>query len=141
MKTLLVMVLTMGLAVASVEAHDDDNDKRREARRALLVWSDDEQPRSVGWLQGLGITPEQWGQLKAQRLKTRRVMKLAHSALEDSIKVILTEEQQAALKERREGMRQRAKQWSGRRHKALPNRHKLHEKWKEWHEKAHNDEE
>ena len=131
----------MGIAVASVEAHDDDNDNRREARRALLVWSDDEQPRSVGWLQGLGITPEQWGELKAQRLKARRVMKLAHSALEDSIKVILTEEQQAALKERREGMRQRAKQWRGRRHKALPNRHKLHEKWEEWHEKAHNKEE
>ena len=139
MKTLLIMVLTMGIAVASVDAHDDD--KRREARRALLVWSDEEQPKPTGWLQGLGITPEQWGQLKAQRLKARRVMKLAHSALEDSIKVILTEEQQAALKERREGMRQRAKQWRGRRHKALPNRHKLHEKWEEWHEKAHNKEE
>ena len=91
MKTLLIMVLTMGLAVASVEAHDDDNDKRREARRALLVWSDEEQPKPTGWLQGLGITPEQWGQLKAQRLKDRRVMKLVHRDLEESIKVILTE--------------------------------------------------
>ena len=139
MKTLLIMVLAMGVAVASVDAHDDD--KRREARRALLVWADEEQPKPMEWLQGLGITSEQWGQLKAQRLKARRVMKLVHSDLEDSIKVILTEEQRAALKERREGMRQRAKQWRGRRHKALPNRHKLHEDWKDWHEKAHNKEE
>ena len=139
MKTLLIMVLTMGLAVASVDAHDDD--KRREARRALLVWADEEQPKPMEWLQGLGITSEQWGQLKAQRLKARRVMKLVHSDLEDSIKVILTKEQITALKEHREKMRQRAKQWRGRRHKALPNRHKLHEDWKDWHEKAHNKEE
>ena len=129
----------MGVAVASVDAHDDD--KRREARRALLVWADEEQPKPMEWLQGLGITSEQWGQLKAQRLKARRVMKLVHSDLEDSIKVILTEEQRAALKEHREKMKQRAKQWRGRRHKALPNRHKLHEDWKDWHEKAHNKEE
>ena len=91
MKTLLIMVLAMGVAVASVDAHDDD--KRREARRALLVWADEEQPKPMEWLQGLGITSEQWGQLKAQRLKARRVMKLVHSDLEDSIKVILTKEQ------------------------------------------------
>ena len=139
MKTLLIMVLAMGVAVASVDAHDDD--KRREARRALLVWADEEQPKPMEWLQGLGITSEQWGQLKAQRLKARRVMKLVHSDLEDSIKVILTKEQRTALKEHREKMRQRAKQWRGRRHKALPNRHKLHEDWKDWHEKAHNKEE
>ena len=139
MKTLLIMVLAMGVAVASVDAHDDD--KRREARRALLVWADEEQPKPMEWLQGLGITSEQWGQLKAQRLKARRVMKLVHSDLEDSIKVILTKEQRTALKEHREKMKQRAKQWRGRRHKALPNRHKLHEDWKDWHEKAHNKEE
>ena len=133
------MVLAMGVAVASVDAHDDD--KRREARRALLVWADEEQPKPMEWLQGLGITSEQWGQLKAQRLKARRVMKLVHSDLEDSIKVILTKEQRTALKEHREKMKQRAKQWRGRRHKALPNRHKLHEDWKDWHEKAHNKEE
>ena len=125
MKTLLIMVLTMGLAVASVEAQDE----KAQGRRGVLVELD-EQPREGKWLKGLGITPEQWGNLKAERLKFRRVMKLARNDLEDSIKVILRPEQLKALEERREKMRQRAERWKQGRNGSRPHRHKLPEEWK-----------
>ena len=118
MKTLLIMVLTMGLAVASVEAQDE----KAQGRRGVLVELD-EQPREGKWLKGLGITPEQWGNLKAERLKFRRVMKLARNDLEDSIKVILRPEQLKALEERREKMRQRAERWKQGRNGSRPHRH------------------
>ena len=127
MKTLLIMVLTMGLAVASVEAQDE----KAQGRRGVLVELD-EQPREGKWLKGLGITPEQWGNLKAERLKFSRVMKLARNDLEDSIKVILRPEQLKALEERREKMRQRAERWKQGRNGSRPHRHKLPEEWKEW---------
>ena len=127
MKTLLIMVLTMGLAVASVEAQDE----KAQGRRGVLVELD-EQPREGKWLKGLGITPEQWGNLKAERLKFRRVMKLARTNLEDSVKVILRPEQLEALQERREKMRQRAERWKQGRNGSRPHRHKLPEEWKEW---------
>ena len=129
MRRLLIMVLTMGLAVASVEAQDDE--QKAQGRRGVLVELD-EQPREGKWLRGLGITPEQWGSLKAERLKFRRVMKLARTNLEDSVKVILRPEQLEALQERREKMRQRAERWKQGRHGSRPHRHKLPEEWKEW---------
>ena len=126
----------MGLAVASVEAQDE----KAQGRRGVLVELD-EQPREGKWLKGLGITPEQWGNLKAERLKFRRVMKLARTDLEDSIKVILRPEQREALEERREKMKQRAERWKHRKHGSRPHLHKLHERWKEWHEKEHSNKE
>ena len=128
----------MGLAVTSVNAQDPPKrltdcqipQPAAVAKRALTQQNFPQPHRGV-W-DSLDINPQQWGKIKAERIKFGRVMKLARTDLEDSIKVILRPEQLEALEERREKMKQRAERWKQGRHGSRPHRHKLPEEWKEW---------
>jgi len=124
MKTLLTMVLTIGLSLTSAMAQDPP--KRvtdcqipqpiimpgGAIAKRVLAQQNFPQPHR-GLLDSLDINIEQWGRIKAERIKFGRVMKLASSDLGDSINVILRPEQLEALLERKEIMKQRTKRWRG----------------------------
>jgi hypothetical protein len=134
------MVLTMGLAMTSVNAQDppkrltDCQIPQPSAKRGLTQQNFPQLHR--GLLDSLDINNEQWGRIKAERIKFGRVMKLASNDLGDSVKAILRPEQLEALQERKEIMNQRAERWRGNKHGVRPHHHKLPEGWKNWDDAA-----
>jgi len=151
MKTLLTMVLTIGLSLTSAIAQeppqrvtDCDNTEVAALAKRGLIHQNFPQPHR-GLLGRLDISPEQWGRIKAERIKFGRVMKIARNDLGDSINAILTPEQQEALKDKREEWRLKAEQWRGERgdrgkngrgHRRGNRRHNLPEEWKTWDDDA-----
>ena len=130
MKTLLTMVLTIGLSLTSAMAQDPP--KRvtdcqipqpiimpgGAIAKRVLAQQNFPQPHR-GLLDSLDINIEQWGRIKAERIKFGRVMKLASSDLGDSINVILRPDQLEALQERKEIMKQRAERWRGKQNRKV----------------------
>ena len=81
--------------------------------KSVLAQQDFHQPHRGLLMDSLSINTEQWGRIKAERIKFGLVMKLASIDLGDSVKAILRPEQLEALRERKEIMKQRAERWSG----------------------------
>jgi len=151
MKTLLTMVLTIGLSLTSAIAQEppkrladcDNTEVPALTRRGAT--QENYLPRHRGWLGDLDINSQQWDRIKAERIKFGQVMKIARNDLGDSINAILTPEQQEALKDKREEWRLKAEQWRGERrdrgkngkgHRRGNRRHNLPEEWKTWDDDA-----
>ena len=151
MKILLTMVLTMGMAVTTAIAQDPPKrvcnaDEAAKGRRGKLVDLTEQSQQNVpkqrrNWLGEMEISTAQWGLIKAERQKFGVVMKAARESMMGQINVILTPEQQEALRGKREEWRLKAEQWrehrgergkNDRGHRHGHRRHKLPEEWKTW---------
>ena len=141
MKILLTMVLAMGLCVSSLEAQHGLPVATEESLTELSEERATKHGRN--WLRGLELTTEQWGLIKIERQKFGASMKLARNGMREQLNIILTPEQQEALKAKREGRRNnRALRglWrnvngneKGHRRGHRPN---LPEEWKIWDDEA-----
>ena len=143
MKILLTMVLAMGLCVSSLEAQQDLRVATEESLTEQSQQDATKQRRH--WLGEMDISTEQWGLIKAERQKFGVVMKAARESMMGQINVILTPEQQEALRGKREEWRLKAEQWRAARgdsgkndrgHRRGHRRHKLPEEWKTWDDDA-----
>jgi len=142
MKTLLTMVLTIGLSLTSALAQEppkrltDCDNTEVSALASRGTTQQNPLQRHRGWLGSLDINSQQWDRIKAERIKFGQVMKLARNDLGDSINVILRPDQLEALQERKEIMKQRVERWRGNKHGAKRHRHKMPEEWKNWDDAA-----
>ena len=102
MKILLTMVLAMGLCISSINAQ-----KLEIATEETLTELSQERATKHGrnWFRGINLTTEQWGLIKIERYKFGASMKLAREGMRKQINIILTPEQQEALKAKREEWR------------------------------------
>ena len=139
MKILLTMVLAMGLCISSINAQELEI-----ATEETLTELSQERATKHGrngrtWLRGLDLTTEQWGLIKIERQKFGASMKLARDGMREQINIILTPEQQEALKAKRTDRRNnralrglwRSENGRERGHRR-GNRPKLPEEWKNW---------
>ena len=114
MKTLLTMVLTMGLAVSSTSAQEppqrltDCTSIKVPAIPSRVLLQQNAPKLHRGWLGRMDISKEQWGMIKAERQKFGSAMKVARDNMMGQINIILTPEQQEALREQQKVRRQRA---------------------------------
>ena len=114
MKTLLTMVLTMGLAVSSTSAQEppqrltDCTSIKVPAIPNRVLLQQNAPKLHRGWLGRMDISKEQWGMIKAERQKFGSAMKVARDNMRGQINIILTPQQQEALRERQEVRRQMA---------------------------------
>ena len=136
MKILLTMVLAMGLCISSINAQELEI-----ATEETLTELSQERATKHGrnWFRGVNLTTEQWGLIKIERQKFGASMKLARYSMQEQIKLILTPEQQEALKAKREEWRNKRalrglwRSENGReRGYRRGNRPKLPEEWKNW---------
>ena len=136
MKILLTMVLAMGLCISSINAQELEI-----ATEETLTELSQERATKHGrnWFRGVNLTTEQWGLIKIERQKFGASMKLARDSMQEQIKLILTPEQQEALKAKREEWRNKRtlrglwRSENGReRGYRRGNRAKLPEEWKNW---------
>ena len=136
MKILLTMVLAMGLCISSINAQELEI-----ATEETLTELSQERATKHGrnWFRGVNLTTEQWGLIKIERHKFGASMKLAREGMRKQINIILTPEQQEALKAKREEWRNkrtlrglwRSENGRERGHRR-GNRPKLPEEWKNW---------
>ena len=143
MKILLTMVLAMGLCISSINAQELEI-----ATEETLTELSQERATKHGrhgrtWLRGLDLTTEQWGLIKIERQKFGASMKLARDSMQVQINIILTPEQQEALKAKREEWRNKRTQrglWrsvnGSERGYRRGNRLKFPEEWKNWEPEA-----
>ena len=146
-----VLTILMGLMAGGVIAQEppkrvtdcDNVEAPTLAKRGLIQQNFPQLNR--GLLQSLDISTEQWGMIKAERQKFGSAMKVARDNMMGQINIILTPEQQEALKSKREEWRLKAAQWradrgergkNGRGHRRGHRRHKLPEEWKTWDDAA-----
>jgi len=136
MKTLLTMVLTIGLSLTSAIAQeppqrvtDCDNTEVAALAKRGLIHQNFPQPHR-GLLGRLDISSEQWGRIKAERIKFGRVMKIARNDLGDSINVILSPEQREALRSQRKNRRHKGNMH--RHHHNNIRKHGVPAEWKNW---------
>jgi hypothetical protein len=114
MKTLLTMVLTMGLAVSSTSAQEppqrltDCTSIKVPAIPSRVLLQQNTPKLHRGWLGRMDVSKEQWGMIKAERQKFGSAMKVARDNMMGQINIILTPEQQEALREQQEVRHQRA---------------------------------
>ena len=140
MKILLTMVFAMGLCISSLDAQD-----LPVATEESLTELSEERATKHGrnWLRGVEITTEQWGLIKIERQKFGASMKLARDGMREQLNIILTPEQQEALKAKREGRRNnralrglwRNVNGNGKGHRR-GHRPNLPEEWKIWDDEA-----
>lgn len=143
MKILLTMVLAMGLCISSINAQELEI-----ATEETLTELSQERATKHGrngrtWLRGLDLTTEQWGLIKIERQKFGASMKLARDGMREQLNIILTPEQQEALKAKREGRRNnralrglwRNVNGNGKGHRR-GHRPNLPEEWKIWDDEA-----
>ena len=136
MKILLTMVFAMGLCISSLDAQE-----LPVATEESLTELSEERATKHGrnWLRGIDLTTEQWGLIKIERQKFGASMKLARDGMREQINIILTPEQQEALKAKRTDRRNnralrglwRSENGRERGHRR-GNRPKLPEEWKNW---------
>lgn len=143
MKTLLTMVLTIGLSLTNAIAQDppqrvtdcDNIEVPTLAKRGLIQQNFPQLNREL--LSTIDISPEQWGRIKAERIKFGRVMKIARNDLGDSINVILSPEQQEAFKNQRKNWQHKGKmRWH---HNNDMRRHRSPADWGKWNAVAKRD--
>jgi len=136
MKVLLTMVLAMGLCISSINAQELEI-----ATEETLTELSQERATKHGrnWFRGINLTTEQWGLIKIERHKFGASMKLAREGMRKQINIILTPEQQEALKAKQEEWRNKRalrglwRSENGReRGYRRGNRAKLPEEWKNW---------